>query len=149
MQDFTVRNPDFARVVAASFARQPMMETLGAHLVSVEPGRVVIESDIPDRAKQQQGVAHAGLAFSIGDSAAGYSALSLLPAGQEIVTSEMKIHLLAPGAGERMVAEGRVLRAGRRQLVCEAEVWAHEGAARRLVAKLIGTMVPVPIPSGD
>ena len=144
MQEFTPRNPDFARVVRESFARQSMMETLGAHLVSVAPGHVVIESTIPGHVRQQQGLAHAGLAFSIGDSAAGYSALSLLPPGQEIVTSEMKIHLLAPGAGERMLAEGRVLRAGKRQLVCEAEVWAFQGARRSLIAKLIGTMVPIP-----
>ncbi|WP_298497670.1 PaaI family thioesterase [uncultured Maritimibacter sp.] len=143
MQDFTPRNPDFARVVADSFARQSMMETLGARLVSVAPGHVAIESTMPAHVRQQQGLAHAGLAFSIGDSAAGFSGLTLLPPAQEIVTSEMKIHLLAPGAGERMLAEGRVLRAGKRQLVCEAEVWALAGPRKTLIAKLIGTMVPV------
>lgn len=121
-----------------------MMETLGATLTEVTPGAVTITSTLPEGARQQHGYAHAGLAFSIGDSAAGYAALSLLPKAYEVLTSEMKIHLLAPGAGERLVARGTVLRPGRRLIVTESEIWAETGADRTLIAKLLGTMVPLP-----
>ncbi|MBV7378109.1 PaaI family thioesterase [Maritimibacter dapengensis] len=122
-----------------------MMETLGAALTDVTPGSVTITSSIPPGTLQQQGSSHAGLAFSIGDSAAGYSALSLMPAHHEVVTSEMKIHLLAPGRGDRLVAIGRVLKPGRRLMITEADVWAEAGETRILIAKLLGTMVPVPL----
>lgn len=145
MTTFTAQDPQFAQKVAASFAAQSMMETMGATLSSVEPGAVTITSTIPDGALQQQGAAHAGLTFSIGDSAAGFAALSLMPPDQEVVTSEIGIHLLAPAMGDHLVAKGRVLRLGRRQIISEAEVWAETGADFRLVAKLIGTMVPVPL----
>ena len=92
---------------------------------------------------QQQGFSHAGLAWTIGDSAAGYAALSVLPAGAEVVTVEMKINLLAPAVGDRLVAEGRVLRAGRRIVVVAAEVWAETGGTRKHAATLLGTMLPV------
>ena len=62
-------------------------------------------------ALQQHGAGHAGLAFSLGDSAAGYAALSVMAAGSEVMTVEMKINLLSPALGDRLVAEGRVLRA--------------------------------------
>ncbi len=137
------RNPDFEAVVRASFARQGMMAHLGATILELVPGRVVIAAPIRPETSQQHGFGHAGLAFAIGDSAAGYSALSALGPGQEVLTSEMKIHLLAPAAGRRLVAEGRVLRAGRRLLVCAADVWAEDGAVRRHAATLIGTLVPV------
>ncbi len=126
-----------------SFVRQTMMETLGARLDSVAEGRVVITAPILPSSLQQQGAGHAGLAFSIGDSAAGYAALTVMPEGAEVMTVEMKINLMAPALGDRLVAEGRVIRAGRRILVVAADVFAEMGGARKHVAMLQGTMIPV------
>ena len=126
-----------------SFARQTMMQTLGALMDEASEGRVVISAPIAPHLLQQQGAAHAGLAFSIGDSAAGYAALSTLPEGAEVMTVEMKINLLAPAVGDRLVAEGRVLRAGRRIVVVAADVFAEGSSGRRHVATMLGTMVPV------
>ncbi|MCR9127597.1 MAG: PaaI family thioesterase [Rhodobacteraceae bacterium] len=130
--------------IAASFDRQPMMATLGASLVSVEPGRVRVRAPILPGARQQHGVAHAALAFAIGDTAAGYSALTMLEADDEVMTAEIKINLLAPGRGDYLRATGRVLKPGRRLLVVSAEVHAIAEASETLIAVLQGTMVPVP-----
>ena len=92
---------------------------------------------------QLQGAGHAGLAFSIGDSAAGYSALTMMPDGAEVMTVEMKINLMAPAIGDRLVAEGRVVRAGRRIVVVAADVFAEVNGARKHVAMMQGTMIPV------
>ena len=120
-----------------------MMRTLGAEVLSVEAGRVVITAPILPTSLQQQGAGHAGLAFSIGDSAAGYAALTTLPEGAEVMTVEMKINLMSPALGDRLVAEGRVIRAGRRIVVVGADVFAETGGARKHVAMLQGTMIPV------
>ena len=130
--------------IRASFARQSMMATLGAELASVAFGRVTVTAPVLPGFRQQQGFAHGGLIFSLGDTAAGYAALSVLPGDVEVMTVELKINLLAPGAG-RLIAEGRVLKPGRRLVVVAADVWAEaEGKARRQVAALQGTMIPVP-----
>lgn len=126
-----------------SFARQSMMETLGASLCSVAPGEVVIEAPILPGSRQQQGFAHAALTFAIGDSAAGYSALTLIPDDQEVMTAEIKVNLLAPGAGDFLRATGRVIKPGRRLIVVSAEVHAVTGSEAKLIAILQGTMVPV------
>ena len=128
--------------IAASFAAQGMMATLGAELVEAGSGRVVIAAPIRAEVGQQHGFAHAALAFALGDSAAGYAALSLMPEGAEVLTVEMKINLLAPAAGERLVATGEVVKAGRRVSVVKAEVLAEAEGGRRLVALLQGTMIP-------
>ena len=143
MTGFTAPNPDFATQVRASFADQTMMETLGATLDAIEPGFCRITSTIPPGAMQQHGVGHAGLTFSVGDSAAGYAALSLMPEGAEVVTAEIKINLMAPARGMQLIAEGRVLRPGRRLMTVAADVWAVDGPARTHIATLTGTMVPV------
>ena len=64
---------------------------------------------------------HAGVVAAIADSAAGYAALSLMPAGSEVLTVEYKLNLLAPAEGDLLIARGRVLRAGRTLTVCEAD----------------------------
>ena len=129
--------------VRDSFDKQTMMVTLGATLDSVAEGQVVITAPILPTSLQQQGAGHAGLAFSIGDSAAGYSALTLMPEGAEVMTVEMKINLMAPAIGDRLVAEGRVIRAGRRIVVVAADVFAETEKGRKHVAMLQGTMIPV------
>ncbi|WWR45993.1 PaaI family thioesterase [Roseovarius sp. S88] len=120
-----------------------MMATLGAKLTRIENGHVDIEAPILAGSLQQQGYAHAGLTFAIGDSATGYSALSLLPETHEVLTTEMKINLLAPGKGERLVARGRVIRPGRRLMVVQSDVFAIQDGKESHIALLTGTMIPV------
>ena len=129
--------------IRASFDQQTMMQTLGATLAGIAPGQVTITAPILPTALQQHGAGHAGLAFSLGDSAAGYSALSLMPDEAEVMTVEMKINLMAPAIGDRLVAEGRVVRAGRRIVVVAADVFAEVNGARKHVAMMQGTMIPV------
>lgn len=128
--------------IRESFAKQSMMATLGATLDVIEEGRVVISAPIAGHVLQQHGFAHAGLAFALGDSAAGYAALTLMPIEAEVLTAEMKINLLAPAAGVRLEATGNVIRAGRRLIVVGASVVAVDGTSRKEVAVLQGTMLP-------
>jgi uncharacterized protein (TIGR00369 family) len=135
---------DLTARIRASFDRQGLMATFGASLDDVAPGAVTISAPITPGVQQQQGYAHAGLTFALGDTAAGYSALSLLPEDREVVTAEIKVNLLAPATGERIVARGRVLKPGRRLVVVQSEVFAQDGGgAETPVAILLGTMVPV------
>lgn len=138
----TVFSPEIEAKIRASFARQAMMATLGACLETVAPGRVEISAVGRAEFGQQQGFVHAGMVFALGDSAAGYAALSLMPFAAEVLTAEMKINLLAPAEG-RLLAEGRVIKAGRRLVVVAADVWSGAQDTRKLVAVLQGTMVPV------
>ncbi|SIS59859.1 uncharacterized domain 1-containing protein [Roseivivax lentus] len=131
--------------IRASFARQSMMTSLGAELIAIAEGAVEIGAPIGADFLQQQGFAHAGLTFALGDSAAGYSALSLLPEDREVVTSEIGIHLLAPARGNRLIARGRVVKPGRRLIVVASDVYAVSEGREVHVATLQGTMVPVPV----
>jgi uncharacterized protein (TIGR00369 family) len=128
-----------------SFAAQSMMATLGAELIEVESGLVRIASPILPGALQQQGFGHAGLTFSIGDSAAGYAALTMIPLDHEVVTAEIKINLLAPAKGDRLIATGRVVKPGKRLCIVTSEVHVEAEGNLTLIAILQGTIVPVPL----
>ena len=141
---------ELAARIRASFARQSLMTSFRATITDLAPGRCEITAPILPHARQQHDVGHAGLTFALGDTAAGYAALSLMPEGAEVMTAEMKINLLAPAAGDRLVATGRVVKTGHRLSVVTAEVVAEFDApsrtpGRRLIAILQGTMVPVTV----
>lgn len=129
--------------VAASFAKQSMMTSLQAQMIDAQRGRCVIRAPRLSQFGQQHGAAHAAVAFALGDSAAGYAALTLLPDGQDVMTAEMKINLLSPALGETFEAVGEVVRAGRRLTVVRAEVFALKGENRKSIAVLQGTMIGV------
>jgi uncharacterized protein (TIGR00369 family) len=140
---FTAKDPDFAARIARSFHKQGAMHLIGATLSHVAPGEVDIALPVDTKICQQHGFVHAGIVSTIADSAAGFASLTLLPAGSGILTAEFKINLLAPAAGDRLVARGRVIKAGRTLTVAQAEVFAVLGEQEKLVALLIATLMGI------
>jgi len=127
--------------IKASFARQSYMTTIGAELDHIEKGLVSIRAPKSDHILQQHGYAHAGVAFSMGDSAAGYAALTTMPPEAEVLTTEMKINLLAPASGDMIIAKGRVIKTGRQLIIVGADVFAITGKQEKHIAILQGTMI--------
>lgn len=126
-----------------SFAKQGLMTTLGASLDKVEPGFVEIALTPSAAVSQQHGFVHAGAVAAIADSAAGYAALSVMPAGTGVLTAEFKINLLAPAAGERIIARGRVVKSGRTLTLSQADVFAVKGGEEKLIAHLTATLMAI------
>ena len=119
-------DPQFAVRVRESFARQKAMALIGARLTLVEPGRVAIELPFRDDLTQQKGFVHGGILGMIADTACGYAAFSLMPAGCSLVTVEYKINILSPARGS-LIAHGEVVRPGRTLTVARGEVYARDG----------------------
>ena len=136
-------DPDFESRIRSSFARQGLMETIGANLVKVAPGEAEIELPYSKAITQQHGFVHAGIVSTIADNACGYAAYSLMPADSEVLGVESKINYLAPAKGERLVGVGRVIKAGRTLAVCSGEVWAYNNGKKTLVAVMQTTMMTV------
>ena len=119
------------------------MTTLGATVEEVAPGQVVIALRPRASISQQHGFVHAAAVSAIADSAAGYAALTLMPAGRGVLTTEFKINLLAPAAGDRLVARAKVIKSGRTLTLAQAEVFAETAGHEKLIAFLTATMIAV------
>lgn len=143
MTTHTVRNPQFEKLVRESFARQGIMATLGARLTHVAPGEVDIEVPHAPGVTQQHGYFHAGAQATAVDSACGYAALTLMPEGSEVLSVEFKTNFMAPAAGERIRAEGRIVRSGRTITVCQGDVYAVRDGVDTHCATMIATMIRV------
>jgi uncharacterized protein (TIGR00369 family) len=138
---FIAANPDFAERVRDSFARQAAMRLIGARLTQVEPGRSVIELAVRDDLTQQHGFVHGGVVGMIADSAGGYAAFTLMPADASVLTVEYKINMLAPAAGDLLIAIGEVLKPGRSVSIVRADVFAVQGDRRTRVAAMQQTLM--------
>ena len=133
---------DIFNKVAKSFEKQAFMKTIGAKLDLVEEGKVIISAELKPSMMQQDGFGHAGVTFSIGDSAAGYAALTKMASHQEVLTSEMKIHLMSTADGKLLKAVGSVLKAGKRLFVVQSNIYSVGEKKEKLIATMLGTMVP-------
>src|SRR2546423_1262771 len=131
----------------ASFPRQDAMALIGADLDGVAPGAVDIALPFRRDLTQQHGYLHAAVVTAILDSACGYAALSLLPAGTEVLTIEYKVNFVAPARGRRVIARGRVMKLGRTITVCAGDAVAEpeQGGPERLVATMLATMITAPL----
>lgn len=138
------RNPSFAEEIKQSFAKQTIMNLIGAQLTRTEPG--IVEITLPYRADlaQQHGYLHAGIVATIADSACGYAAYSLMPPNSEVLSVEFKVNLLRPAKGETFVAAAEVIKSGKTLTVVRAEVFSMDHTDQRtLIATMLGTMIGV------
>ena len=134
-------NPDFAAGVSASFDKQTAMHLIRATLSLVEHGRTEIHVPHWDGIEQQHGFVHGGVVGMIADSAAGYAAMTVVPASASVLTVEYKMNLVAPADGEKLIARGQVVRPGRTLIVTKAEVFALKDGKETLCALMQQTIM--------
>jgi uncharacterized protein (TIGR00369 family) len=138
-----VQDADCDERVRSSFAKQGLMSTLGATLGPVAPGSVEIMLRPAVAISQQHGFVHGGAVSAIADSAAGYAALSVMPSDAGVLTTEFKINLLGPATGDRIIARGRVVKAGRTLVLAQTDVFAESGGKEKLIALLTATLMVI------
>ena len=133
-----------AQRVAASFARQGMMQHLEAKLIRVAQGEVEIALPYGNKVTQQQGGFHGGAMGALADIAGGYAALTVAPEGMEVTTVEYKINFLSSKQQGELRAVGKVVKGGKRIIVTTAEVFHVDAQGQQTLCALMQqTLVPV------
>jgi uncharacterized protein (TIGR00369 family) len=131
--------PDL-ETLRAFFAGAPFMADLGIEPFEAGEGRVATRLALQSRHLQHTGVVHAGVVGAMADHTMGAAAQTMAPDGHWILTAEYKVSLLRAGRGERLECVATVIKPGRQVSFTAAEVFAVEGAERRLVATASATM---------
>jgi uncharacterized protein (TIGR00369 family) len=122
--------------VLESFARQGFLNGMGARITALDAGRCVVNLPYGPDVSQQHGFFHGGAIGALADTAGGYAAMTLFPAGTDVVTLEYKINFLRPAVGDILIAEGLVLRVGRTVSVTRVDVYIQSGERRTLCAAI-------------
>ena len=99
---------------------------------------------VRDRHRQQDGFVHAGLISTMADHTAGYAAFTMVPHNHRILTIEFKINFLRPASGDELICRARVVKPGKRVLVCESDVFDQQPGREVHVARFLASMASVP-----
>src|SRR5204862_6290169 len=114
---------------------QGFTQLVGAEVVSVEPGVVVMV--VNDRAEllQQNGLFQGGVLAYLVDNATTAAAATVIDrATRTVITAEYKINLLSPSVGDRLTCRAEVAKPGRLFTVVEAKVTCRTDGDEKLVA---------------
>jgi uncharacterized protein (TIGR00369 family) len=141
MPRFLPKNPDYLKVVTATFDRQQAMRTLGISIARIEAGEVDLSMPYSPEFTQQNGFVHGGIITAGLDNACGIASFTLLPPGSDILTVEFKTNLLAPAKGQRFSFRACVVKPGRTLTVCEARAFAEHDGKESLIATMTATLM--------
>ena len=107
---------------------------LGITEAELGEGLAILEmTPTPDMANHA-GFVHGGMISALADSAMGRSLRTVTPGVARAMSFDLKLSFITPArVGEKLLATGRVVHAGRRTMVAECRIEAPGG---RLVATL-------------
>jgi uncharacterized protein (TIGR00369 family) len=93
--------------------------------------------------RQQHGFVHGGVVGSLADSACGFAALTIAAPDSGVLTTEFKCNFLAPSVGEKLIARGSIIKAGRTLTLTEARIFGVAEGKERLCAHMTATIMTV------
>jgi len=129
--------------IESVFKSQKFMQHLGTEIVAVEAGKVSLELKYDERWSQQNGSFDEGIVGVLANHAAGVAAATTMQEGRDCQVAECKLNLLAPAKGNKLVAEGRVIKSGRNLVIAETDVYVFDQEKRVNCALLLATLVAV------
>ena len=103
----------------------------GAEPVACWQGYAELTVAVRPELTQHHGFAHGAIVGMVADNACAWAAASV--AG-DVVTSAYSLNFLAPARGTRLRGKGWVIKAGKRVIVCRAEVWSESDGAEPVLA---------------
>lgn len=122
------------------------LKLIGARVTKCGDGAAELRLPFKEDLTQHHGFIHGSLFGFLADAACAWAAGSV--AG-DVRTSEYKINLLAPGAGDEFIGRGRVVKVTRRTVVAQGEVFAVTGGEEKLIAIATATLMRVADPISE
>ena len=119
---------------------QPFTRWTGLEILRVEHGFVETRMALrTEDMAQHHGFLHGGLIAFLADTVSAYAAATTLG---DVLTAQFSVNYLAPGVGEAFIARGHVVKAGKRQVVTRADIFAVSGGREKLIAVASALILP-------
>ncbi|QIP83810.1 PaaI family thioesterase [Streptomyces sp. Tu 2975] len=108
---------DTARKVLDS---QPFSRLLGARITAFGDGEAVLEVDVREDLRQQNGYLHGGVLAYAADNSITFAAGTTL--GPAVLTGAFSVQYMRPATGRTLIARAAVVHTGRRQAVVRCDL---------------------------
>jgi uncharacterized protein (TIGR00369 family) len=105
---------------------------LGLEVESANDGEVKLSLIWRDELGQYSGFLHAALIGGLIDTACGFAAATV--AGPKVLASNFTVNCLRPAVGEKFIAKGKVIKAGKNQIFTACDLFAFNDGKEKLVA---------------
>lgn len=143
MTNAATLNPNKVIKLMTIFNSHGAMRLIGGRVVKIESGQCEIECDFRPDLSQHHGYFHAGIISTLVDNAGGLAGMSVASEQSSILTVEFKLNLIAPADGERILARGEVIKAGRTLTITQGKVFSYKSGQEKLVAIMQQTLMTV------
>jgi uncharacterized protein (TIGR00369 family) len=116
-------------IASGALPPPPIAELLGFEIVEAEHGRAVFALEPAEWMYNPIGMVHGGIAATILDSCMGCAVHTTLAPGAGYTTTDLQVRYVRAMSDVtgRVLAEGRVVHAGRRTATAEGRVFAQDG----------------------
>jgi len=130
--------PDNVAELQAEAKKEPIASFLNMQLLELKPGYAKVILKVLPEHQNFNGVTFGGIIMAVADQAFAYTVNSVR---RPNVASQFNIHFVtAARAGDELIAEGRVVKSGRRVSIAEMTVTNQDG---KLIARATGTTIPL------
>ena len=119
----------------------PFVAHLGLTTEALGEGTARLSMPLPQHFTNSLGTAHGGVIMSLLDVALCTAARTLHPDSTGVVTIDMSTSFIGGGSGDRLIAEGFVVKSGRTLSITRGEVHAERNGTRTLVALMQQTLL--------
>ena len=115
-------------IIAGTIPPPPIAQLLGFEIVEAQEGRAVFAMLPAEWMYNPLGMVHGGVAATLLDSCMGCAVHTTLPAGVAYTTTDLQVRYVRAmsNATGRVLAEGRVVHAGRRTATAEGRLLVEE-----------------------
>ena len=129
---------DIVTELKAKEKTEPIASFLKMRLLDLSPGYARVALQLIPEHRNFNGLTFGGIIAAVADQAFAYACNA---ASYPSIASQFNIHFISgPGENDELIAEGRVVRSGRRVGLTELTVTNQDG---KLIAKATGTSIPV------
>jgi uncharacterized protein (TIGR00369 family) len=104
---------------------------LGLEVTAASDGRAELQLAWRREFGQYSGFLHAGIVGALIDTACGFAAATITV---EVLAAHNSVNFFRPAVATRFIAQGKILKLGKRQIFCSAELYGDSVADKRLLA---------------
>ncbi len=117
----------------------PFGDFIGIEIETYAEGHARCSLKLAPHHMNNGGRVHGGVLTALADTTAGMAVRSVRPTGTQTATTDLSIAFIRPPAGELLIAEAKVIHAGKRLLRTEISV----SCENKLVARTYATFMIV------
>ena len=121
-------NPDHIAAIEKTVNNSPFFKLLSMEIKRLTWGESLIEVTVQEKHLQPYGMVHGGVCASLIDASVYWAVYAGIEKTVGLTTVDLRLNYLAPVIRGKMIAKGRIIKAGK--TICLGEATIEDGAGK-------------------